>query len=390
MGSQLWTTHNPSGSARIVVTKELPGRRWLEILTAADCRVEVSGSQRVLSAEEIAAAIGDDCAAAIGQLTEPWRKELLGQLKDAGGRVYSNYAVGYDNVDVPAATALGLAVGNTPGVLTETTAQLAVALTFTAARRIAEGDRFTREGRFAECGWLPTLLLGKLLWRRTLGIVGAGRIGAAYARMMVEGHKMDLVYYDLHPNEELEAYVADYGAFLEAHGEPQVSCTRAGSLDDLLPMADVVSVHTVLDERTRHLFGAEQFAAMKDDALFVNASRGPLHDEAALVRHLRAHPDFYAALDVYEDEPQTAPGLAELPNVVLAPHLGSATGWTREGMAVLAAANAAAILLGRPAWDRPDVTPFLGAEPPAAAPSIVNADALDLPRYADERMSVGS
>jgi len=152
----------------------------------------------------------------------------------------------------------------------------------------------------------------------------------------------------------------------------------------VLAAADVVSVHTVLDETTRHLFGAAQFETMKPDAIFVNSSRGPLHDEAALVRHCRAYPDFYAALDVYEDEPQTAPGLAELPNVVLAPHLGSATSWTREGMAVLAATNAVAVLRGRPIWGRPDVTPFLGDDPPAAAPSIVNADELGLPRSTDE------
>jgi hydroxypyruvate reductase 1 len=196
---------------------------------------------------------------------------------------------------------------------------------------------------------------------------------------MVAGHAMDLVYYDVAPNAELEAFVRDYGALLEAHGERPVACRRAGSMDEVLRAADVVSVHTVLDESTRHLFGARQFAQMKPDALFVNASRGPLHDEAALVEHCRDHPDFYAALDVFEDEPRMAPGLAGLPNVVIVPHLGSATGWTREGMAVLAATNAAAMLDGLPVWNRPDVLPFLSETPPAAAPSIINAGDLGLP-----------
>jgi lactate dehydrogenase-like 2-hydroxyacid dehydrogenase len=200
---------------------------------------------------------------------------------------------------------------------------------------------------------------------------------------MVEGHKMDLVYHDLHPNEALEAYVRDYGAFLEAHGEPGVTCRRAESLDDLLAAADVVSVHTVLDASTHHLFGARQFAAMKPAAIFVNSSRGPLHDEEALVEHCRTHPDFYAALDVFEAEPRTEPGLADLLNVVMVPHLGSATGWTRQGMAVLAARNALAMLDSLPVWNRPDVLGFLADDAPAAAPSIVNADDLALPFYQD-------
>ncbi len=378
-----WTTHNPGGGRRVVVTKELPGERWLQTLIAADCRVEVSDSRTILTPAAIERAIGDECAAVIGQLTEAWQAPLLKKLAAAGGRVLSNYAVGFNNIDIAAATRLGLPVGNTPGVLTETTSELTVALTFAAARRIAEGDAFVRSGSFADCGWLPMLMLGKLLWRKTLGIVGAGRIGTTYARMMVEGHKMDLVYHDPFPNEALEDYVRDYGAFLETHGEPAVTCRRAESLDELLAAADVVSVHTVLDESTHHLFGARQFAAMKPHAIFVNSSRGPLHDEKALVEHCRTHPDFYAALDVFEDEPRIQPGLSDLPNVVMVPHLGSATGWTRQGMAVLAARNAVAMLDGAPVWNRPDVLVFLTAEAPAAAPSIVNADELGLPYFND-------
>jgi hydroxypyruvate reductase 1 len=376
MVSNAWKLHNLAGGKRVVVTKALPGDRWLQLLIRADCRVEICTSTDALSIAEIKAAIGGRCDAVIGQLTEDWGDALFAALKAAGGRVYSNYAVGYNNVDVAAATRHGIPVGNTPGVLTETTAEMAVALTFAAARRTGESERFLRAGRYQ--GWLPTLFLGKLLQGRTVGIVGAGRIGTAYGRMMVEGHKMHLKYYSLSPNPELEACIRDYAGFLKARGEAPVTCERSETLEDLLKTADCVSLHTVLDPSTHHLINARRLSLMKPDAILINTSRGPIIDEAALVAHCRTHPDFRAGLDVFEDEPALKPGLNELENVVLVPHIGSATSWTREGMAILAAANVAGMLMGYSLWRQPDITPFLKEDPPQAAPSIINASALNL------------
>jgi len=381
MDSKKWRVHNSEGHQRVIVTKELPGQRWLDILSRAGCRVEICTSDEVLSTADIKAALGTRCDGAIGQLTEQWGDELFAALKAVGGRAYSNYAVGFNNVDVAAASRHGIPVGNTPGVLTEATAEMAVALTFATARRVGESERFLRAGKYR--GWLPTLFLGDLLWRKTVGLIGAGRIGSAFARMMIEGHKMNLIYFDLHPNRELENVVKEYGSFLESLGEPPVACYRADTIEEVLHTADCISLHTVLDESTHHLIDAERLAMMKATALLINTSRGPIIDEAALVAHCRKHPDFRAGLDVYEDEPALSPGLAELENVVIVPHIASATRWTREGMATLAAANVAGILIGYPVWEKTDISTFLEGATPKAIPSLLNAQQVGIPVYTD-------
>ncbi|KAF8676730.1 hypothetical protein HU200_046845 [Digitaria exilis] len=359
----------------------MPGTRWIRLLTENDCRLEIcTDPKTILSVDDILALIGDRCDGVIGQLTEDWGEVLFSALRRAGGTAFSNMAVGYNNVDVEAANRNGIAVGNTPGVLTETTAELAASLTLAAARRIVEADQFMRAGLYD--GWLPHLFVGNLLKGQTVGVIGAGRIGSAYARMMIEGFKMNLIYYDLYQATRLEKFVTAYGHFLKANGEQPVTWKRAATMEDVLREADVISLHPVLDKTTYHLINPERLAIMKKEAILVNASRGPVIDEVALVEHLKANPMFRVGLDVFEDEPYMKPGLDDMKNAVVVPHIASASKWTREGMATLSALNILGKIKGYPVWGNPNqVEPFLdeNATPPPACPSIVNAKQIGLP-----------
>lgn len=375
---EIW---NPNGKYRVVSTKSMPGTRWINLLVQQDCRLEICTQKKtILSEEDIISLIGDKCDGVIGQLTETWGERLFSALRKAGGKGFSNMAVGYNNVDVDAATKHGIAVGNTPGVLTETTAELAASLSLAAARRIVEADVFMRAGLYD--GWLPHLFVGNLLKGQTVGVIGAGRIGSAYARMMVEGFKMNLIYYDLYQSTRLEKFVTAYGQFLKANGEQPVTWKRASTMDEVLQEADLISLHPVLDKTTFHLVNKERLAKMKKEAILINCSRGPVVDEVALVEHLRQNPMFRVGLDVFEDEPYMKPGLADMKNAVVVPHIASASKWTREGMATLAALNVLGSIKGYPVWSDPNrVEPFLieTAPPPAASPSLVNSKALGLP-----------
>jgi glyoxylate reductase len=246
-----------------------------------------------------------------------------------GLRVVSNVAVGYNNVDVAACTRRGVVVTNTPDVLTETTADFAWTLLMATARRLAEADRYTREGRFRQ--WEYMLLLGGDVHGKTLGVVGFGRIGRAMARRAL-GFGMRVLYQD--------AVAADAAA------ERELRATRT-DLATLLRESDFVTLHTPLIPETRHLINAESLRTMKKTAYLINAARGPVVDEAALVRALREGWIAGAGLDVFEEEPKVHPGLIDLPNVVLAPHIASASHETRLQMATLAVENCLAVLEGK-------------------------------------------
>lgn len=245
-----------------------------------------------------------------------------------GLRVVSNYAVGYDNIDVEAATRLGVQVTNTPGVLTEATADLTWALLLGLARRIPEGDAMMKSRGFS--GWAPSLLLGMELASATLGLFGFGRLGQAVARR-ARGFGMKVLVTSRSP-------IAEH--LLAAHGAEQVP------LDALLEGSDVISIHCPLNEASHHVFDSAAFAKMRNHALIVNTARGPVIDEAALVTALDAGEIGGAALDVFEREPEIHPGLKSRDDVVMMPHVGSATVTTRRRMAEMVLRDAAAVLRG--------------------------------------------
>jgi glyoxylate reductase len=308
----------------IVVTRRIP-EPALELLRATE-QVSVSPHDRPLTDDELHEAVAG--ADAIVTLLHD---KVDGTLLDAAGpqlRCIANVAVGYDNVDVAAATERGVVVTNTPGVLTDATADLAMALILMITRRLGEGERLIRSRK--AWSWDMFFLLGSSLAGKTLGVIGLGAIGQAVARR-AHSFGMRIVYAG--PRRASEETEAELGA------------TRV-PLMQLLATADVVTVHTPLTPETRHLIDSTALRQMREDAYLVNTARGPIVDEAALVKALRDDKIAGAALDVFEDEPNVNPGLLELDNVVLMPHLGSATIETRTAMATLAAQNALAVLHG--------------------------------------------
>ncbi|HEY4486901.1 MAG TPA: D-glycerate dehydrogenase [Candidatus Paceibacterota bacterium] len=244
-------------------------------------------------------------------------------------KIFANYAVGFDNIDVAEAKRRGVIVTNTPDVLTNTVAEHTFALLLALAHRIVEADAFTRAGKYT--GWVPELFLGNDMTGKTLGILGAGRIGTRVAYHGQRSFDMRVLYYDVKRNE---------------HIEKETGAEFRESVEDVLKESDFVSVHVPLLESTRHLINKERLAIMKPSSYLVNTSRGPVVDEVALVEALQKKVIKGAALDVFEKEPALAPGLAELSNVIITPHIASATEETRFKMGELAADNLLAVLGG--------------------------------------------
>jgi glyoxylate reductase len=324
-----------AGKPKVFVTRILPDVGMNLIQSA--CDAEIWRGALPPPADVLLAKI-----AAIDGLVSLLTDKLDAAVLDKAPRlkVISNFAVGFNNIDVPACTARGIAVGNTPGVLTDATADMAFCLLIAAARRVVEGHQYTLSGQWKT--WEPLGHLGQDLVGRTLGIVGMGRIGQALAKRCHGGWDMKVLYHDVYKNAKAEA---DFGA-------------RQVDLPTLLRESDFVSMHADLNASTRGMIGAEQFKMMKRSAILINTARGPLVDQAALATALRDGAIFAAGLDVTEPEPPSMDDpLLKLTNVVIAPHIASATVQTRNQMAEICARNLIAGVTGQPlpAWVNPDV-----------------------------------
>jgi lactate dehydrogenase-like 2-hydroxyacid dehydrogenase len=304
----------------IFVTRHIP-EIGINMLRAAGHTVDVSTKDGVLTKSELIAAVtAKPYDAVLCLLTDTIDAEIFDAVPTA--KIFANYAVGYNNIDMKAATARGVTITNTPGVLTNSVAEFTLALMLSITKRVPESERFLRAGKYD--GWGPELLLGSDLKGKTLGILGAGRIGSEVAKAAHFGFGMSIVYYD----------IAESVAMKDS-----VPCEFKPTVDEVLTIADIVTVHVPLLPSTEHLINAERLRMMKKSAYLINTSRGPVVDEAALVSALQSGTIRGAALDVFEHEPQLAPGLAELENVVITPHVASATEETRGEMAELAAQN---------------------------------------------------
>jgi glyoxylate reductase len=333
--------------SHIFVTRRIPAP-GLEILEASEARITIcqEDEERGVSRHELLAGV-KDCDVLLSLLTEPVDREILAHENLLG---VANMAVGFNNIDIDAATELGVPISNTPGVLTDTTADLTWALILGVARRLPEAHNYMVAGRYKL--WGPNLFLGGDVspggsgTRKVLGIVGYGRIGEAVAKRAI-GFDMEVLAWDPYNHDGVEA--SDYASWAD--------------LPELLARSEFVSLHPLLSEETHHLIGEKELEAMQPTAYLINASRGPVVDEQALVRALREGWIAGAALDVYEAEPAMAEGLAELSNVVLLPHIASASHDTRGKMASMAATNALAHLRRR------------------RAPNIVNPEVYDTAVY---------
>ncbi len=308
----------------VYVTRMIPSENIDELRDHFD--IEVNPDDRVLTRDELKAKVkGRD--GVISLLTDT----IDGEVLDAAGpqlRIVANYAVGFNNFDLDAATRRGVILTNTPGVLDDATATLTVTLMLATARRIAEADKYVRDGKWK--GWAPTSFIGLDVDRKTLGIAGLGRIGKNVAHK-ARAFDMRIIYSDLRRDPDFEQAVG----------------ARFVDKETLLKDSDFLSLHVPLLPETRHYIGEKELKAMKRTAVLINASRGPVVDEKALVKALRAKEIWGAGLDVFENEPSLEPGLADLDNVVIVPHIASGTTETRLNMGRIAVGNVVKVLSGK-------------------------------------------
>jgi len=309
---------------KVFVTREI-SEKAIHLLKKEKLQVSVYKKDKPIPRKELIKN-GKNANAIVALLTEKFDKELIDKISKC--RIIANVAVGYNNIDIEYATKKKIVVTNTPDVLTESTSDLAMALILACSRRLMEGERMVKAGKFK--GWKPKLLLGIELKNKVVGIIGAGRIGTETA-VRARAFKSRIVYFSRSKNPELE----------KKTGAIKLS------LDKVLKESDIISVHLPLTEETYHLLNREKLSLLKKSAVIVNTSRGEIIDEKELIKLLKQKKIFSAGFDVYENEPDVNPELLKLDNVVLLPHIGSATQEARTGMALLAVRNVINVLKGK-------------------------------------------
>ncbi len=312
---------------KVLVTRKLPGQA-VKILQEK-YTVTLNTEPHAIKRNDLKKmVVGKDAILCL--LTDKIDKEIM-DLSGKQLKIIANYAVGYDNIDISEAKKRGIIVTNTPGVLTQAVAEHTMALLVSVARRIPEAEKFLRQNKYK--GWAPELFLGTELNNKTIGIIGLGRIGSIVAKIAAKGYNMKVIYFDnSKTHQELDQLIGSYSV----------------NLDDLIKTADFISIHVPLLPTTIHLIGKRELNMMKNTAFLINTSRGPIIDENALVSALKKKKIAGAALDVFEFEPKLSPGMRELNNIVITPHIASATTETRVAMADLAVNNIIAVLSDKP------------------------------------------
>ena len=308
---------------KVFITRKI-SQKAIDLLIKEKFKIKVYKKDKPITHKELIKEV-KDADGIIALLTEKFDKEVIDKISNC--KIIANYAVGYNNIDTAYAKEKNIIVTNTPDVLTDSTADLAAALILACARRIPEGERMMRQKKFK--GWKPNLLLGIELKDKVVGIIGAGRIGTETA-VRLKAFKTRIVYFDNSRNSILE----------------EKTNAEKLSLEELLSKADIISVHLPLTSETYHLLNKEKLKLLKKTAILVNTSRGEIIDENELIKLLKKKKNFSAGLDVYENEPKINPALLKLDNVVLLPHIGSATEEARTAMAMLAAKNIVEVLNG--------------------------------------------
>ena len=311
---------------KVYVTRPIP-ETGIKLLRDKGYIVDVNPDDKVLTQEQLIEKL-NQYDGVLTLLTDKLTSEVISK---AGSqlKIIANYAVGFDNIDIPSATKKKIYVTNTPGVLTEAVAEHTFALLMAVAKRVVEADSFVREGKYNI--WEPMGFLGPQIWGKTIGIVGLGRIGSFVAQIAHAGFQMKVLYYDVKRNEEFEMrFSATYQA-----------------IGDILKNSDFITLHVPLLDSTKHLINEDRLKLMKKEAILINTARGPVVDEKALVKALKNKTIAGAGLDVFENEPELEAGLKDLENVVLTPHIASATVEAREAMSRIAAENIIAAFEGK-------------------------------------------